>query len=145
MKKSLSKFTSQSTTLAAVFFLLCTVNLKSQVALTGPQIVELDSVEAVFSTLKINYKTFETINSKLKSTKNISYKGYCSNHEIFLVKASKTKFATDEQLFNHITNLFEKPDLFIRKEGTLSAIEGFCEFNGFDSVEGQESIKASKR
>lgn len=101
------------------------------------------SVGVVFSTLKIDYKTFQSIENKLKSLKKIEYLGYCTNHEVFIVKSSGNFYSNSDDLFNFIINKFDKPDMFIKKEGTVESIFDFCEFKGFNSQEAAEEQKAS--
>lgn len=123
-----------------LFVLLFSCSFKTYSQVLAPS-NDAGSVGVVFSTLKIDYATFQNIENKLKSLKKIEYLGYCTNHDVFIVKSSSNIFSNSDDLFNFVINKFDKSDLFIKKEGTIEDIIGFCDFNGFNSNEAAEQKK----
>ena len=100
-----------------------------------------DSISVVISPGTTNTKVISDVETIIKSQSGVSFEGYCSNHNIYLLTVDSNLFSTSQQYLENLKILANVPSLLL-KEGGKSGIIPFCEFNTIKKNQNPDFEKA---
>ena len=135
MKKTLLIFIS---VLISIFAF--SQNIQYSNSLPNHQTIK-DSISVVISPGTTNESIISDIETLLKTQQGISYQGYCSNHNIYILSADANVYTSAEVFYNYFKSTSGITTLLL-KEGDKNGIVPFCEFKKPQKLANPEIEKA---
>jgi hypothetical protein len=116
---------------------------QNNISIDSQQTLEVlkDSVSVVISPGTTNESIISDIETLLKTQQGISYHGYLSNHNIYILSADVNLYASAEIFYNNF-KLTSGITTLLLKEGGASSIVPYCEFKTTQKLINPEIEKA---
>lgn len=100
-----------------------------------------NSVSVIISPGTDNTATIAGLETQLKSFAGVTYKSYCSNHNVYILEIDKSVYATAQLFYNNLKYTTNISTLLL-KAGNPSDILPFCETSVPKTTQTIEAEKA---
>ncbi len=100
-----------------------------------------DSAAVVITAGTDNKSIVDQVKVKIKSLTNINYVGYCSNHNVFMLYIDTQYHGSPELFLSHLKKSTGIISIQL-KEGSISDIINFCQFNDATDYEKNKTAQS---